>query len=292
MRNEQKPIISIIIPVKNEGVHIQNTINSLQHSKTTFPIEIIVVNDGSTDKCCNFLENRNGDIKLVNTVGVGSAQARNIGAENSSGDYLIFCDAHLFFEDLLIDKIIKPLIKGTAQAINPAIADASNRVRKGYGYTWNQSLKPTWNTDESIVFSPLLAGGCLGIKRNVFFEIGGFERGFKVWGREDEEISLKLWLMGFKCAIEPTATVLHVFRSKSPPFELTWNDVNYNLMRMAYSHFNRKRIEKCRQLIQFSDPDEIIAQVLKSNVLEQRNKYFSLRVKDDDWFMKTFGIDF
>lgn len=42
--------------------------------------------------------------------------------------------------------------------------------------------------------------------------IGGFEHGFKTWGREDEEISLKLWLMGYKCAVEPACTVLHIFR--------------------------------------------------------------------------------
>ena len=140
--------------------------------------------------------------------------------------------------------------------------------------------------------TPLLAGGCLAISKEVFIDIGGFEHGFKTWGREDEEISLKLWLMGYKCAVEPGCTVLHIFRQNDVPFLLTWNDINYNLMRLAYTHFNESRIKKCKDLIRYSDPDEITEKVLTSNVLEQREQYFHKRIYDDDWFMNKFSIPF
>jgi hypothetical protein len=132
----------------------------------------------------------------------------------------------------------------------------------------------------------------MAIPQKIFHQIGGFERGFKTWGREDEEISLKLWLMGFTCAVEPACTVLHVFREKDLPYKLSWDDINYNLMRMAYSHFNELRIDKCKRLIQYSDPNEIIERVLKSGVLKQREEYFKKRIHDDDWFMNRFSIQF
>lgn len=122
--------------------------------------------------------------------------------------------------------------------------------------------------------------------------IEGFERGFRVWGREDEGISLKLWLMGYRCYVLPDVKIQHVFRSGSPPFRITWEDVNYNLMRMAYSHFNVKRIGKCKKLIKFSNPLLIEELVLESDVLEQRRKYFERRINDDDWYMRKFGIVF
>lgn len=85
-----------------------------------------------------------------------------------------------------------------------------------------------------------------GYSQRCLFDIGGFERGFRVWGREDEEISLKLWLFGYQCCVLPDIKVYHVFRSETQPFPLTWDDINYNLLRMAYSHFNEERIEKCK----------------------------------------------
>lgn len=287
-------LVSIIFPVKNEGKHIKNTIKSAKEVKTHYPFELIVVDDASTDRCCQFLEsNREEHITLVRTDGVGAAMARNIGAEHANGNYFIFCDAHLFFEDFWIDRLIEPIQNGIADATNPGIADAANPSKVGYGYSWNKTLEPKWNKEKKNIFpSPHLAGGCLAISKDAFIDIGGFERGFKVWGREDEEISLKLWLFGYKCYVEPSVKVLHVFRPASAPFTLTWNDINYNLMRMAYSHFNKERIEKCKKLIKYANPKKIEAEVLKSDVLEQRKTYLSKRKYDDDWYMKTFNIPF
>lgn len=285
--------ISLILPVKNEGIHIKNTVLSILKSKTNYNYEIIVVDDGSEDQCCYFLEEEHEKIKLIKTNSAGSAKARNIGAMLAAGEYLIFCDAHMFFKDYFIDSLVAPITKGIADAVNPGIADFMNHSQKGYGYTWNEKLEPKWNTDiKKLSKVPLLAGGCLAISKKVFQNINGFENGFMVWGREDEEISLRLWLMGYKCYTEPTCTVFHVFRTEAPPYLITWEDLNYNLMRMAYSHFNENRVEKCKKLIKFTDPDLIIEKVLKSDVMEQRERYFQKRVHDDDWFMNLFGINF
>lgn len=294
MTVEKPPLVSIIFPVKNEGKHIKNTIKSAREVKTDYPFELIVVDDASTDKCCQFLESsREEHITLVRTDGVGAAMARNIGADHAKGDYFIFCDAHLFFEDYWIDRLVEPIRKGMADATNPGIGDAASPSKVGYGYSWGKTLEPKWNTGKKSMFpSPHLAGGCLAISKDAFIDIGGFERGFKVWGREDEEISLKLWLFGYKCYVEPSVKVLHVFRPNAAPFKLTWNDIYYNLLRMAYSHFNKERIEKCKKLIKYSDPKKIEAEVLQSDVLEQRKNYLAKRKHDDDWYMKKFNIPF
>lgn len=291
---EKQTLVSIIFPVKNEGKHIQNTIKSAKKVKTNYPVEFIIVDDASTDGCCKFLElNREEHIKLVRTTGVGAAMARNIGADHAKGDYFIFCDAHLFFEDFWVDRLIDPIRQGIADATNPGIGNAANPSSVGYGYSWVDTLEPRWNTRKTELFpSPHLAGGCLAISKDVFIDIGGFERGFRVWGREDEEISLKLWLFGYKCYVEPAVKVLHVFRTNAAPFALKWNDIDYNLMRMAYSHFNEERIKKCKKLIKYSDPEKIEAEVLRSDVLEQRKNYLTKRKHDDDWYMKTFNIPF
>lgn len=288
------PLVSIIFPVKNEGENIKNTLDSLLNTKTFYNIEVIVVDDGCVDGCCDFLNNNPiENVKLVHADSVGLPMARNIGGDHANGKYLIFCDAHLFFEDYWIDRLLLPIIAGIADAVNPGIADAANPSNVGYGYTWNHELEPKWNVGKKDLFaSPLLAGGCFAITKEVFEDIGGFERGFRIWGKDDEEISFKLWLFGYRCYVVPSVKILHIFRTGTIPFAFTWDDVNYNIMRMAYSHLNEERIEKLKRLMKYSDPDKIVQEVLKSNVLEQRERYFIKRKYNDDWFMEKFNINF
>lgn len=72
------PVISIIFPVKNEGDNV----------KTNYLFEVIVVNDKSTDNCCGFLQTyyQKDRVKLIYSIGIGAANARNLGAKNVSGD--------------------------------------------------------------------------------------------------------------------------------------------------------------------------------------------------------------
>ena len=295
MEHERYPFVSVIIPVKNEGIHLKKTIESLHAVETMYPFEIIIVDDGSTDNCCDFIRFKLGDglIKLKETTGLGSAMARNSGAEIAMGEYFIFCDAHLAFEDKWMENLLEPIVNGKADASNPGIADSGNPESIGFGYTWNHKLEPKWNVEKHLPFyTPLLAGGCLAISSKVFWGVGGFERGFKVWGREDEELSLKLWLFGYRCIVQPKVTILHYFRPSSPPFKITWDDINWNFLRMAYSHFNQERINKCKSLIEYSEPLDIQQQMLQSDILKQRSHYLSRRKYDDNWFMEKFEIPF
>lgn len=86
--------ISIIIPAYNVENHIRKTISSviLQDFKD---IEVIVINDGSTDNTQNVIEDLlkvDDRIKLINTSNNGVSSARNIGLSNSNGKYVMFVD--------------------------------------------------------------------------------------------------------------------------------------------------------------------------------------------------------
>lgn len=87
--------ISVTIPVYNvEPDYIENAINSVLN-QTYKNIEIIVVNDGSTDeKTLEYLRTINNPvIKIINQENKGSGGARNTGIENSNGEYIGFLDA-------------------------------------------------------------------------------------------------------------------------------------------------------------------------------------------------------
>jgi GT2 family glycosyltransferase len=162
----------------------------------------------------------------------------------------------------------------------------------GYGQKLDQNLGIQWNAWQAAPFPcAVLPGGCCGMSRKVFFDIQGFDHDFRGWGYEDVDISLKLWLFGYKCYVQPSVKVLHLFR-ETYPYAVTWENTYYNMLRMAYSHFNKERIQKCKQLIKNVDADYIESLVLQSDVLKQRQSYLARRTYDDNWFMQTFGIPF
>lgn len=288
-------MVSIIIPCKNEGELIRQTIESILVTPSQIPYGITVVNDGSTDGCCSFLQGRrrfHSGVRLINTKGIGAANARNIGAEESPGDILVFCDAHITVEEGWLEALVEGIENRGAGAVSPGIATMNNPGAIGYGFTWNEKLETVWLPSTGYVAEiPFAPGGCLAVSRKVFEQVGGFERGFRIYGYEDAEFSLKLWLFGHRVEVDPRVIVKHYFRI-SHPYRITITDYAYNALRMAFSHFNTERIGK---VINFYSGMENIGQIitellLESNVMEQRERYLILRRYDDNWFMNKFGI--
>lgn len=289
------PQVSVMVPVKNEGINILNTVKSIMGSQNTTPYELIVIDDGSRDNCCQFLagKGQSDKIRLLTTTGLGAAQARNAGAAIARGQIFIFCDAHIFVEDNWIDRLVEPLLDGKLDAVCPGIAPHNRPNDVAGGFTWDDKLKFTWlPRPPKLSLSPLLPGGCLAVKAEVFFDVGQFDRGFMVWGREDEEISLKMWLFGYRLGVNPDIKILHVFRERHP-YTVTWENVDYNLLRMAYSHFQSERISRVIDLIKnHPGSHRVELRVVESDVLIQRKEYFKRRKRDDDWFFKRFRIPF
>ncbi len=286
-------LASIIIPCKNEGKNILMTLDSLIASSNKVEYEIIVVDDGSTDDCCIAISKEYPEVRLYRTDGLGAARARNYGAENAKGKVLIFCDAHLTFQEYWIDKLVNVLQK-KYDAISPGIGVMENPKVAGFGLTWDNSLNTSWFIDKpkGVDEVPLLPGGCLAIKSNVFKDIGGFDKGFIVWGHEDEEISLKLWLFGYTCCIFPEVLVLHKFRSQHP-YKVTFEHVHYNFLRMANSHFNKTRVEKVKGMLRDKHGyNDALTNLIKSDVGRQRDEYLNRRKYNDDWFFNKFKVNF
>jgi glycosyltransferase involved in cell wall biosynthesis len=288
-------LVSIVIPCKNEGINILNTVQSILQADNLLPYEIIVVDDNSTDYCAKPLYSiRDKRLRILKTRGLGAPGARNYGAENANGEILVFCDAHIFVANKWLDNMLKPLLLHDADVVSPAIAPHDNPRNIGYGQYLNSRLEVQWYTtppegSQEIAVSP---GGCQAMFRSAFEEIGGYDRGFKVWGYEDVEISIKLWLFGFKVIVEPRVEVLHVFRTKHP-YPVNLYHVHYNFLRMAVSHFNFRRYRKTLEIVNgLSTNNQIVQDVNTGHAWTQRKEYLKKRVHDDDWYFAKFGIAF
>lgn len=89
------PLVSIIIPFYNEEKYLHRALESALGQRYK-PIEIILVNDGSTDQSLSIAENyriHNHGIKLISTENKGLGHARNVGMTLATGTYITFLDS-------------------------------------------------------------------------------------------------------------------------------------------------------------------------------------------------------
>lgn len=108
-------LVSVIIPVYNAQNTIKNTINSVL-VQTYSNIEIIAVNDGSTDDSLRILESlseKEENLIVVNKYNGGVSSARNKGVKISKGEYIVFLDADDTLEEDIIELAISKIEPGS-----------------------------------------------------------------------------------------------------------------------------------------------------------------------------------
>src|SRR5436190_9496549 len=85
-------LISCIVPVFNGDRYLAETLDSIL-AQTHRPIEIIVVDDGSTDGTSAIAAEYGEKIRYIRQENSGVASARNLGLQSARGDFIAFLDA-------------------------------------------------------------------------------------------------------------------------------------------------------------------------------------------------------
>ena len=96
-----EPLISVIVPVYNVEKYLEKCVVSLIQ-QTYKNIEIILVNDGSTDESgimCEKLAQEDDRIKVFHKKNGGLSDARNYGVERATGDYIGFVDIDYYVNE-------------------------------------------------------------------------------------------------------------------------------------------------------------------------------------------------
>ena len=124
-----KPKVSIIIPIYNSEKYMDKCINSILN-QTLKEIEIILVNDGSTDKSeiiCEKYKNIDSRIKLINKENGGVSSARNHGVSISEGEFITFVDSDDFIELDMCEKLYNAAIKNQCDIAMSGIKVVKNK---------------------------------------------------------------------------------------------------------------------------------------------------------------------
>ena len=119
--------ISIIVPVYNVEKYLNKCVESIIEN-TYKKIEIILVDDGSTDKSgemCDELSERDSRIKVIHKLNGGLSSARNAGLEIATGEYISFVDSDDYIAPIMYERMMDAAIKNNADIIQCGVYKVS-----------------------------------------------------------------------------------------------------------------------------------------------------------------------
>lgn len=114
--------VSIIVPAYNVENYVAKCLNSLQ-KQTYEKIEIVIVNDGSTDKTTEIVKTfaqKEKRTRLIQQTNQGHGPSCNRGMVIASGTYLMFCDADDYYAPTMVEKMINAI-----KTLNTPVVTAS-----------------------------------------------------------------------------------------------------------------------------------------------------------------------
>lgn len=288
------PSVSVVVVSHNEGANLRRTVHNLL---ATAPrdSEIIVVDDGSDDGSADCLTTGYSGVQVVRAKQrLGAIAARDLGAGRTRGDVLVFSDAHVEAPLGWTEPLLNVLSQPEVGAVAPAISVMGRPDAKGFGFRLTDpALNIAWlgppGPDPTAV--PMLGAGFLAMRREVFAAVGGFDTGLQLWGYEDSELCLRLWLLGYECVVVPSVVVAHLFRS-AHPYHVAWAPLLHNILRVATIHFNAERIGRVVAAATGNRAfPAAFACLAESDVWQRRDEIRAARLYDDDWFFHHFGME-
>ena len=136
---DKKPKFSIIVPVYNVRDYLGICMESLIN-QTIKDIEIICVNDGSTDDSLEILQQyaeKDYRIKVCDKVNGGSSSARNLGLDEAEGEFILFVDSDDVLEKNACDRLYMEILQTGADIIVFGTRVFPQYVANKHAWLWN-----------------------------------------------------------------------------------------------------------------------------------------------------------
>lgn len=206
--------LSLIIPVYNRPNEVEELLDSLtRQSETNF--EVVIVEDGSKETCQHVVEAFKDklDVSYSYIPNGGPGNARNYGAKQSKGDYLIVLDSDCILPPDYIKSVNKELKETGADAFGgpDKASDSFTDVQKAINYSMTSFFTTggiRGGKKKMDKFYPRSFN--MGVRQEVYQALGGFSR---MRFGEDIDFSIRIFKGGYTCRLFPGAWVYHKRRT-------------------------------------------------------------------------------
>jgi len=203
-------MLSVVIPIRNAADDVRDQLAALADQSFEQPWEVVVADNGSTDGIgaviASFVDRLPGLRRVDASHRAGQAHAVNIGARASTGDALLFLDA---------DDVVAP---GYLHAMSRALTEhpfvAARLDCDALNPPWVRNSRPRMQTDAvgtPFGFLPSGAGCSLGVRRELFESVGGFDEDI-ILGN-DVDFCWRVQLASGPLVFVPEAVVQYRYRA-------------------------------------------------------------------------------
>ncbi len=239
---------SIIIVTYNVAGFISFCLESILKSERAKAVEIVVVDNNSSDDSVAIIRKKYPAVQLViNDTNLGFSKACNQGADIAKGSTLIFLNPDCIVEESAIGRLVSTTNQKDVGLVGPVLVDGAGHVlpesarevpttlsglNKILGLPFNESF-PYYRqlSKAQTIEAPVLCGACMAVRSEVFEEIGGFDERFFMYG-EDVDISVQSLKRGYKNLCLTDVRVLH-FKGESTDKKDLQNNYNfYNAIKL------------------------------------------------------------
>ena len=220
IKTSSLPVISVVIPVFNKSSYTFNCLRSIQDvlADSDLNVEIIVVDDHSTDDTSKMLAQIKGIRVLTNPKNLGFIDSCNNGAAIAQGQYLLFLNndtlvSHRCFEELLLTF----QNKADAGLVGAKLLYPDGRLQEAGGIIWKDASgwnygrlddpeKPEYCYLRDVDYC---SGACMMIPSELFNRLGGFDTRFRPAYYEDCDLAFQVRQAGYRVYYQPLAQVTH-----------------------------------------------------------------------------------
>jgi len=198
------PKVSVIVPVYNAETTVEECIHSLlglNYPKDN--LELIFVNNDSTDRTINILNRYDQEIKILYEKKRGPAAARNKGLSSARGDIIAFTDSDCVVDTDWLRNIVSPLQDQSIGTVGGKILAKrpSNKIEE-FGEKIHDHHKAINEFKPSYVITVNWAS-----RLSVLKKVGFFDEGFMRC--EDVDLSFRIFHSAYKLVYNPDAVVFH-----------------------------------------------------------------------------------
>ena len=203
---ELSKLLTIVIPCKNEGITINQTLSLLNFQNGINGVKVIVA-DSSDDETTYHLENRNRDYFNLDIIQGGlPSKARNKGAERATTPFILFMDADMMILDTnLLQECMDIIMNERLDLLTTKVRTTNGK----YNYVFR-----TFDLIQGITryITPFCLGGFMLIRKSTFITLNGFDEDAKV--AEDYLLSKQIKTNKFKVYRKTIFTLPRRFENK------------------------------------------------------------------------------
>ncbi|MBU0492665.1 MAG: glycosyltransferase [Chloroflexi bacterium] len=229
-QSPQFPLVSIIIPAYNARAVIGDAIAGCLAQDYAGEVEVIVVDDGSTDDTGAVVQRY--PVRYVWQANSGPATARNAGWRRARGEIVFFTDADCVPEPAWVSRLVRWFA-------DEAVGGAGGT----YGIRNPENLLAACVHEEIVQRHQrmprqvdYLGGFNAAYRRRVLEQVEGFDEGYRTASAEDNDLSYRVKKLGYTLVFDAEARVAHLHPTALPRYLRRQADHGYWTMKLYRAH--------------------------------------------------------